>query len=215
MTPDELFEERLQDLEIEIDEAVLAVAQHANEMQQGEETITSRIAQAIKGRLNRTKPTAAGWNIEVYFEEFSKTEESRSGADMFISITANSSGNGINKGLLVQSKKRESLRRADERRRLRNQCNRMRTRAPDGSYVMVIDGGDVLCREAPKSSDPVLQDLNHHHKSVGELVADGFRCIEGSQAIKIDTSLPIRRALRDALDRLSTPLGLAFVARRG
>jgi hypothetical protein len=90
----------------------------------------------------------------------------------------------------------------------------MRTRAKDASYVLIIDGENVLCRDAPKSSDPVIQNLDYNNKSVGQLVADAFRCFEGSSMIGIDTSRPTPQALRDSLDRLSTPLGLAFVAHR-
>jgi hypothetical protein len=212
--PSPELEELLGDLEERVDVAVSRVAEHAQALQKHEVPISSRLAQKIVDVVSEVDTSGTGYKLEVFVEEFTPTEESRSGADLYISIVLKDDDTQISKGLLVQSKHRVALRKTDERRRLRNQSARMRRRAPDASHVFIFDEGQVLCADAPKSSDPKLSGLDHQSMTVGRLITEAFRCREGSPAIGIDSGPSTQQALRSVLSRLSAPLGVAFIVSR-
>jgi hypothetical protein len=149
----------LDELKTQIDVKVRAVSVHAYALEKEENPTTSNLAQAIKDVAASFTHNNPDIKIEVYIEEFSLAEESRSGADLYVSIVLKDGREDISKGILVQAKRREKLNKKAERRRLRNQSNRMRTRMPYDSYVWIFDENGAHCMRAPKSSDPRLRDL--------------------------------------------------------
>jgi hypothetical protein len=52
-----------------------------------------------------------GIKVEVHLEEFSPQEESKSGADLYVSVVRRDHDYPTSKGMLVQSKRREALTR--------------------------------------------------------------------------------------------------------
>jgi hypothetical protein len=92
----------------------------------------------------------------------------------------------------VQAKRRTSLLRDDESRRLGNQSKRMYRRSDD-SYVWIYDQDGVTCTKAPRSSRPTLTRTTNP-MSVGELIADGLRCNLGDEDIGATPPLPRWRA---------------------
>jgi hypothetical protein len=204
----------LEKLEVRVNSAVSRVAERGLAMDRHEEHLSSRLAQAIQDELEHFPITVEGVRVDVFVEEFTKVEESRCGADLYISIVRRDVDEPFGKGMLVQSKHKEALRKAEERRRLRNQSGRMRRRAPDDSYVWVFDDGSVQAAPAPKSSNPKLRDLPYNHQSVGHQIAAGVACEQGSYDIGINTEIDDdREALRDAMRRISAPSGMSLVVR--
>lgn len=201
------------DLQTRIDEMVTAVSRHAYVLEKDENPTTSNLAQAIKDVAKEFTNEHPNVNIEVHVEEFSLDAESRSGADLYISIVIKGRRKPVSKGILVQAKRREKLNRKAERRRLRNQCNRMRTRMPYDSYVWIFDEQGTHCMKAPKSSDPKLRDLPTSSISVGELIADGVACWRGDESKGIDVGPNVGEALLNRMKQLSVPTGVALVVR--
>src|ERR1700722_5603120 len=98
------LEALLEELEGRIDEAVTNVAEHAHALQKHEVPISSRLAQTISHAVEGLDTSDTGYTLEVFVEEFSPTEESRSGADLYISVVLKDADVQISKGMLVQSK---------------------------------------------------------------------------------------------------------------
>jgi hypothetical protein len=95
--------------------------------------------------------------LEVHAEEFTKPEEKAAGADLYVSLVRKTTDFPKSKGLLVQAKRRSSMIRSGEPRRLGNQCKRMNRRSKKGSYVWIYDEDGVTSVKAPQASMPLLQ----------------------------------------------------------
>jgi hypothetical protein len=140
--------------------------------------------------------------------------ESKIGADLYISLTRLDVDDPISKGVLIQAKRRNSLLRADARRRLRNQIARMRRRSKTDAYVWVFDDEGVTCVEAPKSSDPSLTWIVNP-MTVGELIVEGLRCNRGDRAIGRPLDVTPQVGITRLLHRLSTRGGLDLTVKHG
>jgi hypothetical protein len=207
---EEPIEALLSELQHRVDSVVSQAATHSHAMDKHETHLTSRLAHAIHAAIVAHPIEVDGLKLEVYVEEFNPMQESKSGADLYISIVRSDTGIPTSKGMLVQSKRREALKRPDERRRLRNQSARMRRRSPDGSYVWIFEEYGVTCIPAPKSSDPVIRGSTYERQSVGSLIANGLRCRQGDKNIGRNVNTKVPEGLKSALRRLSTPNGIGF-----
>jgi len=176
------FEQLLQELTERIDTIATAIATESRQFDRHEEFTTSRLAQAINDTLQHDPITVPGLALEVHAEEFTKPAEKIAGADLYISLVRKDNDFPKAKGLLVQAKRRSSMLRSDEPRRLGNQCKRMNRRSKKGSYVWIYDDHGITSAKAPQSSEPILQRLTDA-SSVGELIADGLRCNKGDEKI--------------------------------
>jgi hypothetical protein len=201
---------QLRELAARIDKKVERISKHAHQMAKEENPTTSNIAQAVKD-IAEQYAEEQGVSLEVYVEEFPLTQEAKSGADLYISIVIGDGRERISKGMLVQAKRLEKLKRKDERRRLRNQSNRMRNRMVDDSYVLGIDENGARCIKAPKSSDPKLWDYPVNSFGMGELIADGIACERGDRRQGIPANSNVPEALRSKMRALSVPYGVAMI----
>lgn len=204
------IEHLLHALETKLDAVATKVMEHARDLGKHEEPTTSALAQAIRSELDRYPIDVPGLKLVVSADEFTKKQESKSGADLYIGLVRLDQHFTTSKGMLVQAKNLEALETAEGRRTLRNQSARMRRRLPEDSYVWVFTEGKVLCTKAPKSSDPHLRDLPYKHQSIGNMIAQGLRCQQGD-----DTKGPLLgaspvRGLRSRIEELSVPRGISF-----
>jgi hypothetical protein len=207
------FEQLLHELTERIDAVTNAIATESRQFDRHEEFTTSRLAQAINDALHHDPITAPGLTLEVHAEEFTKPAEKVAGADLYSSLVRKDVDFPRSKGLLVQAKRRSSMLRSDEPRRLGNQCKRMNRRSKKGSYVWIYDERGVISAKAPQSSQPILQRLTGS-SSVGELIADGLRCNKGDDNIGRELSAEPTAGIAAVMRRLSVPQGLDFVVRR-
>lgn len=210
--PADPLEELLQKLEDRINEAVEDAALHAYEIQKHEEPLTSRLAQAIYSELKRSTIEAPGLKLEVHAEEFTRVQERRTGADLYISLVRMDYDFPVSKGVLVQAKRRVSLVNDEESRRLGNQAKRMYRRSKS-SYVWIYGETGVICVKAPRSSRPTLSHI-WNPITVGEFIANGLRCILGDEAIGRDLSVPATQGISSVMNRLSIRGGLDFAVER-
>jgi hypothetical protein len=207
------FEQLLHDVTERIDVVATAIATESRQFDRHEEFTTSRLAQAINDALHHDPITAPGLALEVHAEEFTKPAEKVAGADLYISLVRKDVDFPKSKGLLVQAKRRSSMLRSDEPRRLGNQCKRMNRRSKKGSYVWIYDDDGITSAKAPQSSEPILQRLTDA-SSVGELIADGLRCNKGDDNIGRELSAEPTVGIKAVMRRLSVSQGLDFVVRQ-
>jgi len=205
------IEQLLQQLTERVDAVVDPIAKESYQLDRHEEFTTSRLAEAIVSATRNEPITAPGIALEVHAEEFRPTDEKKTGADIYISVVRRDFDITRSKGLLVQAKRRTSLLRNDESRRLGNQSKRMYRRSKE-SYVWIYERDEVVCTKAPRSSRPTLTRIANP-MSVGELIADGLRCNLGDEDIGRAASAPLFDGISDVMQRLSVPRGLDFTVR--
>jgi hypothetical protein len=205
------IEQLLQQLTERVNAVVDPIAIESYQLDRHEEFTTSRLAQAIVSAARNAPISAPGLALEVHAEEFRPTDEKKTGADIYISVVRRDLEIARSKGLLVQAKRRRSLLRDEESRRLGNQSKRMYRRSHD-SYVWIYERDEVVCTKAPRSSRPTLTRITNP-MSVGELIADGLRCSLGDEDIGRDASAPLLDGVLDVMQRLSVPRGLDFTVR--
>jgi hypothetical protein len=206
------LEELLRQLTERVDAVVDPIARESYQLDRHEEFTTSRLAQAVTSELRDAPITVPGLALEVHAEEFRPTHERKIGADLYISVVRRDLDFTKSKGILVQAKRRISLLRDDESRRLGNQSKRMYRRSDD-SYVWIYEQDGVTCTKAPRSSMPTLTRITNP-MSVGELIADGLRCNLGDEDIGRDASAPTLEGISDVMQRLTVPRALDFVVRQ-
>ncbi|MET4071684.1 hypothetical protein ABID58_006499 [Bradyrhizobium sp. S3.2.6] len=193
-----------------VDEIVNGIAIESYRLERYEENTTSRLAEAIISTLRNDPITVANLMLEVHIEEFRRAQEKNNGGDLYLSLVRNETLFApISKGVLVQAKRRTSLLKSGESRRLGNQSKRMYRRSPGSSYIWIYENNGVVCTKAPQSSEPLLMFVADPI-SVGRLIADGLRCNRGDEDIGRDLSLPLHEGIIDVMRRLSLPLALDF-----
>ncbi len=201
-------EELLNSLQRAIDKAVARVcARHVgDEPRDGEEepALSARIAEAIEAELEHNPMEVDGMRVEVTTRNVRshghRSDERRTGVDLLISVVRYDDDQPVSKGLLAQSKLSVAL--GDDRRRLRNQANRMSTRTNE-SYVIIIYDDDAVAVPAERARYPKLpSDFERDAMSLGTLIADGLRCVRGDKRIGRDPSVPVRHGLNEVMDRL-------------
>jgi hypothetical protein len=139
------------------------------------------------------------------------TLERETGVDLYVSVIRHDEDDTVSKGILVQSKRARSLRR--DHKRLRNQSNRMRDRSEE-SYVVIFDDDNAVAVPATRSCYPKLpNDFRRDEISIGELVADSFRCSRGDQDIGRDPDTRRPQSMNDIMQHLKAHHGLALVSR--
>ena len=204
------LEQLLHDLAERVDSAVDGIARESQQFRRYEEPTTSRLAQAINDAIRHHPITAPGLALDVHAEEFTKRQEKVAGADLYISVVRKDTY--ISKGMLVQTKRRETILRSGEPQRLGNQCKQMRRRSKKASYVWVYEDDHVLSVKAPQASAPILQRVTDA-SSAGELIADGLRCNRGDEDIGLELSAEPVEGILEVMRRLSVPNGLDFIVR--
>jgi hypothetical protein len=111
------IETLLYELQHRVDSVVSQVAIHAHDMAKHETHLTSQLAHAIYAAISYHPIEVKGLKLEVHVEEFQPLEEHTSGADLYISIVRNDDRVSTSKGMLVQSKRRETRRYATSPRK--------------------------------------------------------------------------------------------------
>ena len=206
---DDPFEELTRKLVETIDPIVNAEARDSYLRQRHEEYTTSRIAGIINSTLRHEPITAPGLILDVHLEEFTRSQESVAGADLYISLVRRDLDEIVSKGIIVQAKRRDSLLKSGEPERLGKQCKRMNRRSKKGAYVWVYDSHGATSIKAPQASAPLLQKVSES-SSIGELIARGLRCTAGDKKIgRSELTSPIH-GVDTMMRRLSVRKGLAF-----
>jgi hypothetical protein len=195
-------------IEVRVDGIVTDIAIHSYQIERHEEFTTSRLAQAISDDLQKFPIEVPGLKLEVHAEEFEPIQERRTGADLYISLVRRDYDIPVSKGVLVQAKRRVSLLKSDESRRLGNQSKRMYRRS-HSSYVWIYEPDGITCAKAPRSSRPTLTRIANP-MSVGELIADGLRCNLGGKEIGRDPHASPVDGISAVMRRLSVRGGLDF-----
>ena len=81
-------------------------------------------------------------------------------------------------------------------------------------YVVIFDDDNAFAIPAKRSCYPKLpDDFRRDEISIGELLADGFRCSRGDENIGRDPEIPRPQPMRDIMQRLKARSGLALVSR--
>lgn len=202
------LEELLEQLADRIDGVVNAIASESYQMERHEEPTTSRLTQAIVDAVRADPINVDGLTVEVHAEEFKPAQERKTGADLYISLVRHDLEVPKSKGMLVQAKRRSSLHKSGESRRLGNQSKRMYRRS-DHSYVWIYESTRVISAAAPQSNEPQLAIITNPI-SVGTLIADGLRCNKGDEDIGRNRSLPLHEGMTAIMDDLSVPYALDF-----
>jgi hypothetical protein len=202
------LDELLEKLAERIDTVVNQIASESYQLQRHEEFITSRLTQAITAAVRADPINVDGLTVEVHAEEFRPPQERKNGADLYVSLVRNDLEIPKSKGLLVQAKRRTSLLKSGEPRRLGNQSKRMYRRS-DESYVWIYESNRIVSAVAPQASQPQLSIITNP-TSVGTLIADGLRCNRGDDEIGPDLSRPLHEGLIAVMDDLSVPDALDF-----
>jgi hypothetical protein len=186
------LEQLLEQLADRVDTVVNHIATESFLMERHEEPTTSRLTQAIAAAVTADPINVDGLTVEVHAEEFKPAQERETGADLYISLVRHDLEVPKSKGMLVQAKRRTSLLKSGESRRLGNQSKRMYRRS-DESYVWIYEESRVVSAAAPQSSEPQLAIMTNQI-SAGTLIADGLRCNKGDE--EIDRTQPISSAAR-------------------
>lgn len=208
------MEALLSKLEKRINKAVSKIAQHSHAMDKHEPHTSSALAQAIRSEFDDDPLTTDDLKLEVYAEEFKSHHETECGADLYIGTISTDTYPPTSKGMLVQSKRMDSIRQKRERKRLRNQCGRMRTRAKDDAYVWVYINGEIRCIRAPKSSSPALTAAHDEYQTVGAMIANALRCNQGRRQIGVGDTEDMPAALKAKMEELGTSV-LGFKVSNG
>lgn len=208
------FEEALQRLSVIVDGVVAQqCARHYRALTQ-EHQLTSRLAQAIEDEIRRTPVDGA--RIEVEAREFPDhgpgSLEKKVGADLYVSIVRHDDDGSVSKGMLVQSKWDSSLRRASERRTLREQARHMREQSREASYVWVYTPRGVAVVPAAIAERGFRGGrIFMEPRTVGELIADGVRCNAGDPGIGRSLDQPMVESLNAAMERMGVRAGLGLM----
>jgi hypothetical protein len=204
------LEELLERMTERVDAVVNQIAAESYQLQRHEEPTTSRLAQAISSTLRNDPITVDSLTLEVHAEEFKRTEERKTGADLYISLVRNDLIFGPkSKGVLVQAKRRTSLLKSGEPRRLGNQSKRMYRRSNNSSFIWIYEHDSVVCTKAPRASKPLLSRITNPI-SVGEFIASGLRCDLGDEEIGRNISLPLHEGITTVMHDLLVPRALDF-----
>lgn len=208
---EQLFEK----LEAVINKTVKQVCENQIPARTEEPALSSRIAQAIETELEHHPVEVDGMRVEVATQDVPShgpnTLERKTGIDLYVSVIRHDEDEAVSKGILVQSKQGRSIQR--DHKRLRNQSNRMSTRSEE-SYVVIFDDDNAFAIPAKRSCYPKLpDDFRRDEISIGELLADGFRCSRGDENIGRDPEIPRPQPMRDIMQRLKARSGLALVSR--
>jgi hypothetical protein len=200
-----------------IDEVVMYQCAHHYNAHTQEHQFSSRLAEAIEIELRHFP--IAGLDVEVVTRDFPDrgrgSMEKRSGADLYISLVRRDGKRAVSKGLLVQSKWDHALEVSSERRRLRDQCERMLARTEEAYVWVYQERGIAVVPARTVSSSTREIPLPRPRRSVGALVADGLRCTAGDPAIGRDVDEPVVPALDAMLERLSANTAIEFVVEPG
>lgn len=198
----------LEQLAERVDTVVNQIASESYQFERHEEFTTSRLTQAISAAVRNDPITVDGLTVEVHAEEFRPAQERKTGADLYVSLVRRDLDIPKSKGLLVQAKRRISLLKSGEPRRLGNQSKRMYRRS-DESYVWIYERDRIVSAAAPQASQPQLSIITNP-TSVGTLIADGLRCNRGDEEIGRDPSLPLHEGIIAVMNYLSVPDALDF-----
>jgi hypothetical protein len=184
-----------------------AAARHYDAPTQ-EHQFTSKVAALIEAKLGRLK--IDGLEVTVLAQDFPdkgpNSGEKKSGSDLYISLVATSEADEtwlINKGMLVQSKWDDTA----SGKTLTDQVRKMRRRSV-ASYVWVYTRSSISVVPASDVAGGVL-DMTRS-TTVGELIANGFRCFEGDPAIGRDLNLGEPESVFATMQKLSADQSLAI-----
>jgi hypothetical protein len=206
------FEDALKKLSVVIDGLVAQQCAHHYEALTQEHQFTSGLARVIEMELERFP--IEGLNIQVHSREFPDrgpgSLEKPTGADLYISIVRLDTDIPISKGMLIQAKWDSSLRRPDERRKLRQQVDQMMHRSRTASYVWVYEQGGATVTAA-RSLRRKLPARLPSSMTVGELIAAGVRCNEGDYPIGRNTVLPPILSLNAIMRQVAASAALDFI----
>jgi hypothetical protein len=172
-----------------------------------EHQLTSKIADRIEERLNNT--VIHGIHVSVVTQDFPDkgpgSMESKSGGDIYISVSAEGPGLNINKGMMVQSKWDDTFSATDES--LKTQIGKMRRRTRS-SYVWTYGPSRILVHPASDVAEGMID--SERVKTVGSLIADAFRCREGDPEIGRDLTMRVPQSLTSIMEQLSVDHGLSL-----
>lgn len=180
-----------------------------------EHQLTSRLGKAIETVLEHHP--IEGFEVQIHTQDFPDRGpgalEKQAGADLYIALVREGEEDTVSKGILVQSKWDRALRVASERRKLREQAERMQRASRDGSYIWVYEPTGIAAYPASAATGPTLALPPFGGQTVGELIADGLRCEAGDRDIGRDTDKPLVDSLNEALERVHAKSALSIVMR--
>ena len=199
-----------------IDEVVMYQCAHHYNAHTQEHQFSSRLAEAIEIELRHFP--IAGRELKVVTRDFTTAAAApwkSAPAPTFTFRWYRNGKRAVSKGLLVQSKWDHALEVSSERRRLRDQCERMLARTEEAYVWVYQERGIAVVPARTVSSSTREIPLPRPRRSVGALVADGLRRTAGDPAIGRDVDEPVVPALDAMLERLSANTAIEFVVEPG
>jgi hypothetical protein len=171
-----------------------------------EHQFSSKIADRLDDRLSGLKigDTEVSIHVQDFTDKGSGSQEFKTGADLYISVVAESPDETINKGMIVQSKWEVDLRGSGKE--LMPQVGKMRARTPS-SYVWGYGPAGIAV--LPSTAVAPQRIDRSKEMTVGELIAAGLKCTEGDPQIARDLSLPPLQGLTKRMEELAADIGVA------
>ena len=177
-----------------------------------EHQLTSRICGALEAKFSTA--WFSNRRVRVITQEFPDkgpgSAEKKTGVDLYVGIEIDGP-DPVSKGLLVQSKWKETARSGAEHRRLVGQCEQMTARSP-ASYVWLYgpEGVEVVpAGEVVSSTISPPESLGS--RKISELFRNVLDCFEGDPAIGLPRGLSgsaTRRALKAMIAELAARSGI-------
>jgi hypothetical protein len=192
-----------------VDDVVLKVVQkHYGALTQ-EPQLTAKVAEAIE--LTLEDINVGDLNAKIMVRDFPSQGkgalEGKVGADVYISTAVISeSGEDVSKGMLAQAKWDDTM----DDPKLATQEGKMLERT-GSSYVWVFGADGASCLRA--GAGHIV--ASSESQSIGSLIANSLRCIEGDTGIGRDLTKPPGTSMNEIMQELGVYTGLSFTVREG
>jgi hypothetical protein len=174
-----------------------------------EHQLTAKIAEALERELKRL--SVQGLRLSLNLQDFPDkgrgSKERKAGADLYISIVMQSPGRRFSKGMLVQSKWDDTF--SPRGKEAASVSRKMMERSASSSYFWVYGAYAIRAYRIAE----MAPDGPHFApgRTVGETIANGFRCMEGDEKIGRRLDLPLVPSLNAALKDIAARKALSFL----
>lgn len=164
-----------------------------------EERYTEKFVTLLEDRLDGFSDGGVRWRVATHVSDKQSGQETRTGADIFISLTMQFDGVFVQKGIQVQAKINKNKKYGlgfDSKDRLIKQCTAM-LRNSEASFVFAYgeQGTKVVRARAVQEVDPALiTDLTS--ESTADFFFDFFVCKEGDHGLHADNLQNLQQLVR-------------------
>ncbi|RUX71163.1 hypothetical protein EN925_16480 [Mesorhizobium sp. M7A.F.Ca.US.006.04.2.1] len=172
-----------------------------------EERYSEKFVTLLDERMSNFSDGGVTWSVATHISDKQSGQETRTGADLFISLELSFDGLLVQKGIQVQSKINKNTRyglSVDSKPRLRKQCERMVDNSPE-SFVFafgaqgtkIVKASSVLASLPDNLSDLVTQ-------SPIEFFYDFFVCRVGDHDLFASSDYDLQQKVKDLEYRAAT-----------